>query len=58
MAIIGYLIEKYNFRTDKILAVGYGEFRPLADNGSEGGRTRNRRVDIVLLAKENEGGEP
>jgi len=56
--IVHYLIENYNFRPDKISAVGYGEFRPLADNGSEGGRTRNRRVDIVLLAKENEGGEP
>jgi chemotaxis protein MotB len=56
--IVHYLIEKHNFRPDKISAVGYGEFRPLADNGSEGGRTRNRRVDIVLLAKENEGGEP
>jgi chemotaxis protein MotB len=56
--IVHYLIENYHFRPDKISAVGYGEFRPLADNGSEAGRTRNRRVDIVLLAKENEGGEP
>jgi chemotaxis protein MotB len=56
--IVHYLIENYNFRPGKISAVGYGEFRPLADNGTEAGRTRNRRVDIVLLAKENEGGEP
>ena len=56
--IVHYLIENYNFRPGKISAVGYGEFRPMADNGTEAGRTRNRRVDIVLLAKENEGGEP
>ncbi|HEX2769071.1 MAG TPA: flagellar motor protein MotB, partial [Geobacteraceae bacterium] len=49
--IVHYLIENYNFRPGKISAVGYGEFRPLADNGTEAGRTRNRRVDIVLLAK-------
>jgi len=56
--IVHYLIEKYHFQPEKISAVGYGEFRPVANNGSESGRTRNRRVDIVLLAKEGEGGEP
>jgi chemotaxis protein MotB len=56
--IIHYLVENYNFRPGKISAVGYGEFRPTADNSNEEGRTKNRRVDIVLLAKESEGGEP
>jgi chemotaxis protein MotB len=56
--IVHYLIEKYHFQPEKISAVGYGEFRPVADNGSDAGRTRNRRVDIVLLAQEKEGEEP
>jgi chemotaxis protein MotB len=55
--IVHYLIDNYKYQPSKISAVGYGEFRPMADNGTDAGRAKNRRVDIVLLAKESEGGE-
>ena|SRR5690242_15917011 len=33
---------------DRVQAVGYGETRPVADNGSAAGRATNRRVEIVV----------
>ncbi|MBI5191927.1 MAG: OmpA family protein [Nitrospirae bacterium] len=33
----------------RLTAIGYGEYRPLADNDTEENRVKNRRVDIVVL---------
>ena len=35
----------------RITAVGYGESYPVLDNGTAEGRSRNRRVDLLLKAK-------
>lgn len=35
----------------RMAAVGFGEFRPAADNSTQVGRTKNRRVIIVVMAK-------
>jgi len=34
---------------DRIRAQGYGDTKPVADNASEAGRARNRRVEITIL---------
>lgn len=34
---------------ERLSAVGMGEDQPVADNASEEGRARNRRVDVILL---------
>jgi outer membrane protein OmpA-like peptidoglycan-associated protein len=35
----------------RIVALGYGEGEPVADNGTAAGRAQNRRVDVLLKAK-------
>ena len=49
IAILKYLVNKHHFDPERLVAVGYGEFRPVASNDTVSGRARNRRVDIVVL---------
>lgn len=46
--VVRYLVEKGGMDSAKLSAVGYGASRPVAGNGSEEGRKKNRRVEIVL----------
>jgi OOP family OmpA-OmpF porin len=43
-----YLIKK-GVPADRLLARGYGETRPVADNATEEGRLKNRRVELVAI---------
>ncbi len=49
--ITRFLIESHSADPAHIAAAGYAEFHPVADNATEEGRSRNRRVDIVLLTQ-------
>ncbi len=43
-----YLSTEFNIASFRISAVGYGETRPIANNETPLGRTRNRRIDILI----------
>jgi chemotaxis protein MotB len=47
--MLRYLVEKFNFRPESLSPAGYAEYRPAATNDTDEGRTRNRRVDIIVL---------
>lgn len=42
---------KNNIPPTRLSAVGYGEFHPVADNTTEEGRFKNRRVVLVLMSQ-------
>ncbi len=56
--MLRYLGEKFEFKPDLLSAAGYGEYRPAASNDTDEGKTRNRRVDIIVLNPEYALAEP
>jgi len=48
-AIRDQLMAGYGLKAGNILAKGYGEGQPVADNDTEAGRAKNRRVVIKRL---------
>lgn len=43
-----------NFKPDKLVPMGYGEYNPVATNDTIEGRAKNRRTDILLIKTTNE----
>lgn len=46
-AVRAALVGRYGVDASRLLAIGRGSTKPVADNGSEDGRARNRRVELV-----------
>lgn len=49
-AAVVRLFESNGIAASRMAAIGYGEFRPIAENTTETGRAKNRRVVIVVMA--------
>ncbi len=52
VSVVQYCIENSSLSPMKYTASGYGEYHPIADNDSEEGKAKNRRVDFVIQSTE------
>lgn len=48
MAVLRYLVEDAGVPDGRCVVAGWGEYRPVAQNDSKGGKAKNRRVEIVV----------
>lgn len=47
--VVRFLSEKAQVKPSRLLAAGYGQYRPIATNATPRGRAGNRRIEILLL---------
>lgn len=52
-ASVVHLLDRYGIQPDRMSATGYGEYKPIADNSTEAGRQKNRRVVLVILGRDS-----
>ena len=57
LAAVRFLTERAGVDPRRLGAVGYGEFRPIADNSTPEGRAKNRRIAITILPDELAGAD-
>ena len=50
-ASVVHLFARFGVEPSRLAAIGYGEYQPIADNTTEEGRSTNRRIALIILAK-------
>jgi len=58
IAVLDLLTTRFNVPLQRLAIAGYAETIPIAANDTEEGRARNRRVDIVILNRQQLINEP
>lgn len=56
--VLRYLLEKGEVESTRLSAVGLGDSKPVATNTVEEGRTKNRRVEILLYSPDADASAP
>lgn len=51
LSVLHYLVDDEGINPERVSAIGYGEYHPVASNSSDEGRHLNRRVEIVIIPK-------
>jgi len=48
--VVNMLVSKYGFNPERISIAGYAQYHPVASNDTEEGRSKNRRIDLVIVS--------
>jgi outer membrane protein OmpA-like peptidoglycan-associated protein len=54
-AAVAQYLESQGLATNRVVTIGAGETRPVADNATAQGRQLNRRVELTLTPLTSEG---
>jgi len=46
--VVDYLVEKFGIDRSRLTAKGFGSTRPVADNATEDGKQKNRRIEAII----------
>jgi chemotaxis protein MotB len=49
LSVLHYLVDQKGIIPERLSAMGYGEYSPVASNDTKEGRQMNRRVEVVIL---------
>ncbi|WP_025688446.1 flagellar motor protein MotB [Paenibacillus zanthoxyli] len=49
LSVLRFFLEKEGLKSSQFQYAGYADTRPAADNATESGRQKNRRVEIIVL---------
>lgn len=47
-AVVNYLVQSFGIDRSRLSAKGYGETRPVADNSTNEGKQKNRRIEAII----------
>ncbi len=50
-SVVRYLKDHFNIESERVQSVGHGKRKPIADNATEEGRQKNRRVQVANLGE-------
>ena len=54
-AVLDYLVNKGGIDAGRLASAGFGPNKPIADNATEDGRQRNRRVEFIIKERSGPG---
>ncbi|EGW36513.1 flagellar motor protein MotB [Desulfosporosinus sp. OT] len=52
------ILQSDGITPDRLSATGYGEYRPISPNNTDAGRSKNRRIDLIILRSKYDVTEP